>query len=91
MIGENGSSLLLTPYAKRDFKSHLVPEKVYDGEASMDICSFRLCKIIAGIHGWDENVSYRVPGVIYQKQAAVVFSLKEAEKVMRENWTATFY
>ncbi len=91
MIGENGSSLLMTPYTKRDFKSHLVSDEVYDGVTSMTVYSIKLCKIIAGIHGWDEDLSYRVPGRIYQRQAAVVFNLKEAEIVTRESWTATFY
>jgi len=82
MIGEQGNTLLLTPYSKRDFKSHSVPEEVYEGESSLQISSMKLCRIIAGIHGWNKNLSYRVPGQVFKKQAIAVFDLREAEKVI---------
>ena len=81
MLSQNGSSLLLVPYLKRDFKSHSVPEKVYNGLAPMDVHSLKLCQIIAKIHGWDIGRSYRVPGSVWQDQEVVIFDLLNAWKI----------
>lgn len=81
MISQNGASLLLAPYNKRDFKSHYVSDEVYGGTATMDVHSLKLCRIIAEINGWDINRSYRVPGTIRADQAVIVFDLLNAWKI----------
>ena len=83
MIGENGNTLLLLPYAKRDFKSHHVPEVVYNGGGGMEVCSIRLCMIMARIHRWSDGLSYRIPGMIYPSLAVVLFDLKQAELISK--------
>ena len=47
MIGENGKTLILKPYPKKDFHSHRVSAEVYKGKRSMEISSLRLCRIMA--------------------------------------------
>ncbi len=79
LIGENGHSLLMIPYRKRDFRSHHVPRDVYNGCDSMEISSMKLCRIIAYIHKWDVGQSYRVPGRIYQDEQVVIFDLDRAD------------
>ena len=79
LIGENGHSLLMTPYRKRDFRSHHVPRDVYNGCDSMEISSMKLCRIIAYIHKWNLEHSYRVPGRIYQDKQVVIFDLDRAD------------
>ena len=81
MISQNGSSLLLTPYTKLDFKSHYVSDDVYGGTATMEVHSLKLCRIISEINGWDTNRSYRVPGTIQADQAVIVFDLLNAWKI----------
>lgn len=81
MISENGESLLITPYDKRDFKSHSVPREVYAGTGAMEISSMKLCRIIAGLHGWNLSHSYRVPGKVYESQKIVIFDLDKAETI----------
>lgn len=44
MIGENGKTLILKPYPKKDFHSHRVSAEVYKGKRSMEISSLRLCR-----------------------------------------------
>ena len=78
MIGENGHSLLMVPYKKRDFRSHYVPRDVYSGCDSMEINSMKLCRIIAFIHNWDVRKSYRVPGRICPDEQVVIFNLDGA-------------
>lgn len=78
MIGENGRSLLMVPYNKRDFRSHYVSRNVYDGRNSMEISSMKLCRIIAFIHQWDLRKSYRAPGRIYTEEQIVLFNLDRA-------------
>lgn len=78
MIGENGHSLLMVPYKKRDFRSHYVPRDVYSGCDSMEINSMKLCRIIAFIHNWDVRQSYRVPGRILPDEQLVIFNLDGA-------------
>ena len=79
LIGENGHSLLMIPYRKRDFRSHHVPRDVYNGCDSMEISSMKLCRIIAYIHKWDTRMSYRVPGKIIHEEQAVIFDVDRAE------------
>lgn len=81
MVEESGKTLLIAPYEKRDFKSIGVPPEVYSGTSCMEVCSMKLCRIIAGLHDWDMNRSYRIPGKIYADQKVAIFSLTEAEVI----------
>lgn len=83
MVEENGKALLITPYEKRDFKSHGVPPEVYHGAGGIEISSMKLCHIIADLHHWDLTRSYRVPGIILSDKKVAVFKLTEAEIVAR--------
>lgn len=77
MISENGKSLLIAPYGKRDLKSHSVPDDVYHG-AGMEICSLKLCRLIASLHSWDVSKSYRVPGQKHPEENVMIFDLSRA-------------
>ncbi len=81
MISENGENLLITPYDKRDFKSHGVPQAVYTGTGCMEISSFKLCRIIAKRYGWNLLQSYRVPGKVYESKRIAVFNLDKATAI----------
>ena len=83
MISEDGNSLMVTPYPKKDFKSHSVPAKTYHGEGGFDISSYKLCRLIAGMHNWDTGRSYRIPGTVYEEKRVAVFDLKRAEIIER--------
>lgn len=85
MIKENGETLVIAPYEKRDFKSHGVPSNVYNGASRMDISSMKLCRIIADLHHWDLRRSYRVPGKIYSEQKAAIFFLTKAGAIVGSN------
>ena len=79
MIEENGKTLVLAPYPKKDFYSHGVPPAVYNGSKSMEVSSLRLCRILADLYKWNLDASYRVPGTIIQKSNIAIFYLGEAE------------
>lgn len=81
MIGEKGETLLIAPHEERDFKSLGVPPDVYAGTDRMEVCSMRLCRIIADLHHWNLKRSYRVPGKIFTGQNVAVFSLTAAEVI----------
>lgn len=83
MIEENGRTLLIAPYAQKDFKSHEVPDSVYAGSSSLEINSLRLCSLVAKLHGWDRERSYRVPGKYSTEHNVVIFRLYEAEIIER--------
>lgn len=83
MIDKDGNSLLMVPYSKRDFISHAVPSKVYTGLDRMEVTSLKLCRIIAGLHGWDMEKSYRVPGVVFPEKHMAVFNLARACTITR--------
>ena len=78
LLNKEGSSLLVIPYRKRDFKSHAVPKEVYNGRDRMEVNSMKLCKIIANLHGWDMDKSYRIPGMVYPEKRLAVFNLERA-------------
>lgn len=81
MIEESGETLMITPYEKRDFKSHGVPPNVYTGTGGMEVSSMKLCRIIADLHHWDLDHSYRIPGKIHEEQKVAIFSLRAAEMI----------
>lgn len=81
MIEENGKTLVMAPYPKKDFYSHRVPPGVYNGSKSMEVCSLRLCRILADLYAWDLDASYRVPGTIIQRKNIAMFYLDEAEVI----------
>lgn len=81
MVGENGKTLILKPYPRKDFHSHRVPQDVYRGKKSMEVSSLRLCRIIAQMQCWNADYSYRVPGVILPRQRLCVFHLDQAERI----------
>lgn len=79
LISPDGQSLLMRAYEIRDLKSHKVPPKVYSGRRSFEISSCKLCGILADLHGWNRECSYRVPGIIRQEHRSICFSLAKAE------------
>ena len=79
LMGNNGDSLVLAPYDKKDFHSHRVPQSVYRGKKSLELASIRLCKMLTASFDWDANMSYRVPGTIIEQQKIVIFDLKNAQ------------
>ena len=83
MLDKNGNSFLLTPYKKRDLKSHTVPGEVYKSKRCMEVSSIKLCRLIASTHNWNLKHSYRVPGMINTYQKIAVFDLTKAEIIMR--------
>ena len=84
LISSDGQSLLMRAYETRDLKSHKVPPNVYNGRRSFEVSSCKLCEILADLHSWDLEWSYRVPGVILRDQRSVRFSLAQAEAVGKE-------
>lgn len=83
MISDDGKKLAIIPYPKKDFRSHGVPAKVYNGNGGMDISSYKLCHLIADLHHWDNSRSYRIPGTIYPGKNAAVFDLTKASFIDR--------
>ena len=55
LIDENGERLVLAPYPKKDFHSHRVLQSVYDGSRGMEVCSMKLCRILAARYKWNLN------------------------------------
>ena len=84
LISADGRSLLMRAHETRDLKSHRISQNVYNGRGSYEISSWKLCRILAYLHSWDLEWSYRVPGVILRDQRSVRFSLAQAEAVGKE-------
>ena len=82
-LQENGHTLAIAPYTKKDFHSHRVPPAVYTGTGThgMEVSSMKLCQIIARMYHWDSDHSYRVPGFVLQDRTAAIFNLGLAEVI----------
>ncbi len=78
-----GETLRIMPYNKNDFHAYTVPVKVYEGSRSLDISSRYMCNVLARIHHWDVNKSYRALGTIYPDSGEAVFRLIDAEEINR--------
>lgn len=84
MVDDKGDYLIVRPYDKRDLKSHAVAkDNYYNGKPNVRISSIKLTRALAGLRGWDQNYSYRVPGKVYPKENVVMFDLRRAEKTVR--------
>ena len=81
MISDDGRSLLVVPYKKKDFKSHQVPDEVYKGIGCMEVSSIKLCRLIAGMYNWHEDRSYRVRGTAYNAQQIAIFDLNASAMI----------
>ena len=46
MIAEDGNTLILSPYKRKDFHSHRVPQDVYHGIGGFNLASMPLCQIV---------------------------------------------
>ena len=83
MISEDGNTLILRPYGKKDFHSHRVPPDVYHGIGGFNLTSLRLCQILTTEFGWDSTKSYRIPGRLDESNRIVVFDLRRASKIRK--------
>ena len=81
LIAEDGGSLVLAPYDKKDFCSHRVSPMVYNGKSSLELTSIRLCKLLSAEFGWDCSKSYRVPGKVNKTHGVVMFNLRMASEI----------
>ena len=81
MISSDGKSLLLMPHGKRDFVSHSVSYEVYRGTGGFTVHSMKLCRILAEMHHWDPQRSYRIPGEIHRDKQLVIFNLESASMI----------
>ena len=81
LIAEDGGSLVLAPYDRKDFHSHRVSPTVYNGKRSLELASIHLCKLLSAEFGWDCSKSYRVPGRISKTHGVVVFNLRMASEI----------
>ena len=81
MISSDGKYLLLTPYGKRDFRSHYISPQVYHGNKGCDIHSYKLCHILADQFSWNLNSSYRIRGWIDIRKQVAVFDLASAKTI----------
>lgn len=81
LLSNDGNTLLITPHDKRDFKSHHVQASTYNGQGKMRVYSQKLCRLIAELHQWEMNKSYRVPGVVIEDKNVVAFDLTEANRI----------
>lgn len=79
LMDSKGKTLVISPYKKKDFKSHRVSKDVYHGCRSLEISSQKLCQLIAKHHNWDKSKTYRIPGTFKTEAKIVVFNLLDAE------------
>ena len=78
-LQEDGRTFAITPYKKKDFRSHRIPHDVYEGTNGMEVSSKKLCQIISRMHHWVPDCSYRVPGFVLDDHSAAIFDLSQAE------------
>lgn len=78
LLKEEGPSLLMEAYDKKDFHSHRVVKSTNKG---LEINSFPLCSLLKNRLGWKSGQSYRVPGKVYPSQRIAVFDLLSAIQI----------
>lgn len=81
LISEDGRTLLVQAYTKKDFQSFRIPQPINDEIGRVQIHSKRLCELLQLRLGWDGKCSYRIPGKPYPGQGVAAFDLTKAVKV----------
>ena len=77
LVKEDGSSIIVEAYHKKDFQSHRVPERT-NKKWEMEVYSLALCTLLKNKLNWNAGKSYRIPGKTYPKQHLAVFDLGSA-------------
>ena len=81
LLDNDGKTLIMIPHAKRDLISHNIPKDVYRGMRYMEVCSKKMCRLLAALHGWNLNSSYRIPGHVYVDQHVAKYDLTKAQLI----------
>lgn len=83
LVKEDGKSMIMEAYYKKDFQSHRVPKVSDNSRWEMEIRSLPLCTLIQNRLNWKAGQSYRIPGKTYSQQRLVVFDLTSAEQIQQ--------
>ncbi len=81
LLDDNGETLVIIPHGNRDLISHSVPRDIYRGMKCMEVCSKKLCQLLAALHGWNPNFSYRIPGIVDTDQRIAKYNLIKAQPI----------
>ena len=84
LVKEDGPSMIIEAYHKKDFQSHRVPKENTDGYREMEVRSLPLCSLLKNRLCWEDGKSYRIPGKTYPQQRLAVFDLSAAEMIQQE-------
>lgn len=82
LVKEDGQSMIMEAYHKKDFQSHRVPKRA-EGKWEMEVRSLPLCGLLKNRLNWEDGKSYRIPGKTYPKQRLAVFDLSAAEQIQQ--------
>ena len=88
LLDDDLRNIIVAPYAKKDLKSHKVPLSSYSQPQGVEVCSKKLCRIIAQAKNWDVNHSYCAPGKVLLSQNIAIFDLDAAfaiKPIVKEN------
>ena len=83
LVKEDGKSMIMEAYYKKDFQSHRVPKVSDNSRWEMEIRSLPLCTLIQNRLNWKTGQSYRIPGKTYPQQRLAVFDLTAAEQIQQ--------
>ena len=78
LMREDGKSIIMEAYDKKDFRSHRVKKRT-NGSTGVEISSMPLCRLLQNVLNWEDGKSYRIPGKSYPTQKLAVFDLTAAE------------
>ena len=81
LLDPDGKTLVMVPHAKRDLISHSISADTYRGMKYMEVCSKKLCRILARSHDWDLDSSYRIPGIVFIDQHIAKYDLTRAQLI----------
>ena len=83
LVKEDGQSIIMEAYHKKDFRSHRVPKPTDNKEWKMEVRSLPLCTLLQNKLNWTDGRSYRIPGKVYPQQRLAVFDLSAAEQIQQ--------
>ena len=84
LVKEDGPSMIIEAYHKKDFQSHRVPKETATGYPEMEVRSLPLCYVLKNRLHREDGKSYRVPGKTYPQQRLAMFDLTAAEMIRQE-------
>ena len=82
-LSDDRRKMVMEPYDKKEITSFKT-KKNSDNFPRMQVRGKRFCTLMIREMGWNPELSYRIPGKLFERQNIVLFNLEGAKEISHE-------